>query len=617
MVPNSLKGLFPPALIVICCFMPFLGFGQYSIPEIHKLESDSTFKRQILLGENGQVPIENIDSISIACISIGNDSLDTFKQYSNLYTSLEFYHLSDAATAEEMQEMWQALNSYDLILAGINPMEDSASSLEKTRVWLEVLAKQKSTICVVFENPVASKKWLRVPAVNFLLAYDVSKEAQAYAAQIVFGGKQAIGNKKFGFGPTQTAIGNTSEQTRLGYKILKYPNEIEAAFYTSIDSIVDEALGEEAFPGCQVLIAHKQEVVFQKAYGHHTYEQKKPVKLSDLYDLASVTKVSGPLPLLMQMHGEGKLELDVPFSAYWPAFKKKNKRDLQVRNILAHYARLHPYIVFWQKAVKKNGKFRSKSFSSLQSPKYPIQVSQNLFLHKDYVRKMDKAILKSPLLAEQEYRYSGLSFLIYPRMISQMQGKPYEELLYSNIYKSLGASRLLYNPLSTYSIDDIIPAEYDSLLRKQLVHGYVHDEAAAMFGGVSGNAGLFSNANDLAKLMQMYLNGGTYGGKRLIAEESIKEFTKYQFVQDSIPRGLGFDKNRFDGDGTSYIYGGASPSSYGHSGFTGTVVWMDPEHELLVVFLSNRVYPTRENGKLVSLKVRARIQEMAYKYLLN
>ena len=225
---------------------------------------------------------------------------------------------------------------------------------------------------------------------------------------------------------------------------------------------------------------------------------------------------------------------------------------------------------------------------------------------------MYKAILKSPLYPEQGYVYSGLSFLLYPQIVTQLTGKAFDEYLEENFYKPLGAPRLTYNPWKKFNADQIVPTEMDSFFRKTVVHTYVHDEGAAMFGGVSGNAGLFANANDLAKLMQMYLNMGEYGGKRYIFEETLQEFTSYQYKEEGNRRGLGFDKPMLENKKAGYIATSASEKSFGHSGFTGTFTWADPEHDLLLVFLSNRVYPTRYNRKLYDSKFRQKLHQILY-----
>jgi beta-N-acetylhexosaminidase len=381
--------------------------------------------------------------------------------------------------------------------------------------------------------------------------------------------------------------------------------------YTKIDSIINKALQEKAFPGCQVLAAKDGEIFFYKSYGFHNYDSITPVTENSVYDFASVTKITGPLPAIMKLYDEGKLNLDTPFCTYWSDFKHSNKKDITLREILAHQARLVPWIPFWKMAYKKNGKVKKRAFKSETSKKHPIEVTQTMFLHKKYLRKIYKSIKKSPLLEEKKYKYSGLSFFLYPELIKKLTGIGYETYLAENFYNPLGIN-LTYNPLRKIDQSRIVPTEYDSIFRKQQIQGYVHDESAAMLGGVSGNAGLFGTALDLAKIMQMYLNGGTYGGSQFLSDSAVKEFTRCQYPENENRRGLGFDKPLLKNKENGSTAVDASKISFGHAGFTGTFCWADPENGILFVFMSNRVYPTRNNSKLYQLNIRPSIHQVLY-----
>lgn len=382
---------------------------------------------------------------------------------------------------------------------------------------------------------------------------------------------------------------------------------------TSIDHIIEEGIDSMAFPGCQILIAHKGEVILEKAYGFHTYEQIRSVKLTDLYDLASVTKVSSGLPILMKLYGEGLFDLDAPFSKYYDEIKGSDKANLSYREMLSHQAGLEPYIVYWKNTLRKNGKYRIRTFKTKQSKRFNIQIADQLYMHRKYHKKMEKAIKKSKLSDQRSYIYSGLLFQLMPEIIENIVHVEFETYLNEFIFKPLEINRLLYNPLRKYQLDEIVPTELDTIFRHQLVRGHVHDEAAAMLNGISCNAGLFSNAHDLGKLFLMYLNEGKYKGKQIISADAINEFTRYQYPENGNRRGLGFDKPLLEYVAEdSYIAKSASPGSFGHSGFTGTFVWADPENDILVVFLSNRVYPTRDNRKLYSLNIRPRLHQAIY-----
>ena len=379
-----------------------------------------------------------------------------------------------------------------------------------------------------------------------------------------------------------------------------------------------------------MLVAKDGHVVYHEAFGYHTFDNKKLVTTQDIYDFASVSKVTSALPAVMKLYGEGQFDLDAPLKQYFPEFSKSNKADLTYREMLAHYARLRPWIPYWRGALKGNGKypwkkswdnevlnegkFRRNTFERDSSEKFPIKITDDLWLHKDYKEKwIYKSIRKSPLQDEKKYLYSGLLFYLLPEIVADLTQSDYETYLNQSFYHRLGAYTLTYNPYRFFPLDRIIPTERDTFFRMTQLHGRVHDEGAAMMGGVSANAGLFGSANDLAKLMTMYMNWGYYGGEQLIAEKALKEFTRCQYCDEGNRRGLGFDKPLIEyNPDQSSVAKDASPASFGHSGYTGTFAWADPEHDLLFIFFSNRVYPTRDNRKLYQLGIRPRIHQVLY-----
>lgn len=383
----------------------------------------------------------------------------------------------------------------------------------------------------------------------------------------------------------------------------------------AVDSIMTEAIKEQAFPGANLLVAKQGKIIFHKAYGYQTYDSIKKVELDAIYDLASVTKIAGPLLGLMKLYEEGKLDLDVPFSTYWKSWKhKKDKKDITLRELLAHQSGLIPYIVFLNE-VMKGGKLKKRFIRNQKSKRYSFQVYNNIYVKNRFKNKMFRKIKRAKVNDDKIYVYSGLASLIYPKLIEDMTGQAYTSYLQNNFYQPLGCSTLGYNPISK-GITNIIPTEFDTIFRKDLTKGYVHDENAALLGGVSGNAGLFGSATDLAKLMQMLVQNGTYNGKRYFKEATVKEFTSIQYPENDNRRGLGFDKPLIGNDTLSikeaYPAPQVSPKSFGHSGFTGTFVWADPENELVFIFLSNRVYPSRTHRNIYNLNIRPRLQQLFY-----
>lgn len=388
--------------------------------------------------------------------------------------------------------------------------------------------------------------------------------------------------------------------------------------YQKLDSILTVGIKNNAFPGAQVLVAKDSKIIFHQAYGFHAYDSIQPVGLNDIYDLASITKVTGALPALMKLVDEGKLDLDKPFSTYWKPWEhKKDKKNISLREILAHQAGLQPYIIFLNKVLKKNGKIKKRFIKDKPNKRFDKQAYNGLYVKNRFNRKIYRMANRSKVSKEKKYKYSGLTFLIFPELIEQITGQPFDTYLNENFYYPLGATTMGFVPKTKNLKNKIVPTEYDSIFRKEIVHGWVHDENASLLGGISGNAGLFATATDLAKMMQMYQNYGIYDGKRYFSEATVKEFIKIQYPENDNRRGLGFDKP-FIGNDTlalkdSYPTPEVSAESFGHSGFTGTFVWADPKEKLVYIFLSNRVYPTRTNRNLYELNIRSAIQQVFYK----
>lgn len=385
-----------------------------------------------------------------------------------------------------------------------------------------------------------------------------------------------------------------------------------------VDSIINHGIRKQAFPGAQLLVAYKGRVVHHQAYGFHTYDSLVPVRLNHLYDLASVTKIIGPLPVLMKLYEEGLLDLDIPFSTYWKPWRNKaDKKDLSLRQILAHQAGLKPYIVFLNEVLDKKG-IKSRYVRNSENLRFQNQAYDQLYVKNRFVKKMLRAVDRSEVDPDQIYKYSGLAFLIFPELIKDLTGHHMEYLLYKEFFLPLGITQLVYNPEKKNLPYAVVPTELDTTYRKTLVKGWVHDENASLMGGISGNAGLFGTAEAVYKMMQFYQNFGSFQGQQLLSANTVREFTRVQFPENDNRRGLGFDKpllnNSELGINDAYPAPSASPESFGHSGFTGTFVWADPENQLVFIFLSNRVYPSRTHRMLYDLNIRVALQELFYQY---
>ena len=404
------------------------------------------------------------------------------------------------------------------------------------------------------------------------------------------------------------------------FLILLFSSQLfaQSSFGHRIDSIVANAIAQKAFPGAQIYIQKKGKVLLHKAYGYHTYDSIQQTTLEDVFDLASVTKTMAATLALMKLYEEGMLDVDRPFSAYWPDWqKRKDKKNLSFRAVLSHQAGLVPYMVFLNKITKSNGVLKKRWVSKTQNNPFNKEAFENLYIREDIEKVIDRKVRKSKL-GEFNYRYSGLTFLLYPRMVAQLSNTSFEDYLNQNFYRPLELKKIGYRPTTWIDHSHIVPTEYDSLFRKTLTKGWVHDENAAILGGVSGNAGLFANTNSLVPLLEMLLGKGVYKGKQYLKDTTIEEFTRVQFPENDNRRGLGFDKPLIGNDTLSfedsYPAPLASKNSYGHSGFTGTFYWVDPDQDLIYIFLSNRVYPSRSQQGIYDLAVRKAILFEALKF---
>lgn len=394
-----------------------------------------------------------------------------------------------------------------------------------------------------------------------------------------------------------------------GKSLLKFELEQQ------IDRIVSQAINEKAFPGCVVYAECQDSILFSKAYGYHTYDSMISVQENHLYDLASVTKMVGATLALMKLYDDQLINLDDPIDKYVDKIGKR-VGSVTLRQALAHQGGLFPWIPFHREIRKNNGGFRKRDIANQSSKDHLYRISDSLYLSNDFYKKIKKFIRKSEVKQHPNYTYSGLFFYLVPEMVQLLTGVEYQEYLDKNFYHSLGALTLGFNPMSRFDQSMIIPTEIDTFFRMEPIHGKVHDEGAIMMKGVSGNAGLFGNAHDLAKVMRMLLNGGAYDSIQYLSPHTIDLFTTVQYPNLNNRRGLGFDKPLLVYDSIrSSVAEKASRRSYGHTGFTGTLAWADPENDLLFIFLSNRVYPSRTNTSLYRLNVRPTIHELFYNYL--
>ncbi len=569
----------------------------------------------LLNNNNNIIPIRQLDKTRIAVLSVNGTQGSSYEKMIANYLPVDKYYWNE--NGGNSSRLFQSLSEYDLVITGIFGTDQRPGKnygiTPALSEFLDKLTDSNRTIITYFGNPYAINF---IPSLNrsdgLLLAYQDSKLAEQVAAQIIMGGLGAHGklpvtiNNDYPAGFGLISPGNI----RMQFGFPENAGISSARLTRSIDSLVSTGLDSGAYPGCEVMVARKGIVIFDSAYGYHTYEKRIPSRIGDIYDLASVTKVTGPLAGLMVLDQEGLFSPDGELEDYLPEMRGSDKAHIMMSDILTHQAGLEAWIPFWKETVRKDGSYKKRSYSTRESSRYPYEVSEGLFVNRKYRKKIYREIKRSPL-GEKKYLYSDLGFILMPKLIEEVSGSEYEQFLRDNVYHPIGAYDIVQYPLMYYPVERIVPTEVDTLFRERLIWGYVHDEGAALMGGYSGNAGLFATALDMMKLFEMYRRMGSYGGEQVLDHNILEEYTACRFPDNNNRRGLGFDKPQLVDDVTdpSHIYPcpGASASGFGHSGFTGTFVWVDPEKEITYVFLSNRVYPTRDNNKLANLNIRTLI----------
>jgi len=564
------------------------------------------------------IPILELDTLKIASLVIGYNNIRLFQDRINDYAKADHYTLPRNADKNEVLQVFKALQNYNLVIIGINNTNPSPSRnfgiSDVTSSLVDSLLVSKSCILSLFTLPYSVnlfKNHLLAKAI--IVAYQDNNDVYDAVAQVIFGANAANGqlpvtvNKNF---PVHAGL-STVKTDRLRYSSLDEQG-FRPADFARIDSIVLAGIEKRAYPGCQVLIARNGDVVYRKAFGNSDYIHNQRVKNDDLFDLASVTKVAATTLAVMKLYDQGLVNLDEPLSKTLKYLENSNKNKITIREVMTHQAGLLAWIPFYQKTLK-NGFPDSTLYRPVASDEYPYRVAERMYLRKDYQQNILDSIVKSPLSGKKEYKYSDLGFILMQQYVEKVCGKSLDQFMAEQFYRPLGLHTLTFRPREKFPIARLIPTENDTLFRHQLVQGDVHDPAAALLGGVAGHAGLFGTSVDMAVLLQMLIQNGAYGGKQYLKPETVALFTHRQFKGNR--RGLGFDKPQLFPSEPGPACEEASANSFGHTGFTGTYIWADPDIDLLIVFLSNRVNPDAEPNRLVQLGTRTLIQETLYRAL--
>lgn len=580
---------------------------------LRKLYSSSL---TVIKNDNDLLPLKRLDTLRVISVTLGSEGRNEFHQRLDSYMPVDHLFIKEGFSLESIRQLLEPYNLCILNMSGLSQYASRNFGLTEPEIEAaNALIGLKKTILVWHGNPYGLVKIDRFEnSQSTIISYQENRYTHDYAAQLIFGGVGATGtlpvriNERFpaGWGiPTEGAI-------RFSYTIPEEAGLDSDYLVRKLDSMAVYTLENQVAPGVQVLVAKDQKIVYHKAFGFHTYDSLQDVALDDLYDFASVSKITTALPALMRFHDQNTFDLDATLGDYLTYFRRGNKKDIPIRRILSHNAGLQSWIPYWRTTLKQNGKFKRRTLTSQYSDKYSIKLNDSLYLYTNYRDKIYKMIKKSPVDPSQGYLYSGLSFYLWPQVVADLAGQDFEEHLKSTFYRPLGANTLTYNPSKHFPVDRIIPTENDTFFRKMQIHGVVHDEGAAMMDGVSANAGLFGSATDLAKLMQMYMNLGEYGGERYISINTVKKFTSCQYCNEGVRRGLAFDRPLIDHRENGMPARDAGENSFGHSGYTGTFTWADPDTGILFIFFSNRVYPTRDNNKISQLNIRPTMHQIVY-----
>lgn len=570
----------------------------------------------LLKNDNSILPIQSLDSLKIAVVSIGNPNKNTFSETVLNYCKADFIGIDHSASKKEADSLYSKIKKYNLLILQLNKttlkLDNNFGVSNQSLKLIDSLSKLKTVVAVFFSNPYllnALKSPESLKAV--IMSYEYSTFTQKAAAEAIFGinevnGKLPVSTNYFKY--------NTGLNTKAINRIKFVDPEsigIQKKKLNRIDSIAKWGIDEKAYPGCQIVAIKDGKLFYQKSFGNYTYDSSsQKVSNSTVYDLASITKIAASCLSLMKLKSENKFDYKQTLCHYLPDLKDCDKNDIVIEEMLSHQAGLQAWIPFWLRTIDKQGNYKPGTYSNKYSEEYPVEVAKNLYSKKVLTDSIYGRIINSKIENKGKYLYSDLGYYFVLRIIEKLSEYSLDKYIESVFYNSLGIG-LTYNPLKKYKVNEIAPTENDTKFRKQLVQGYVHDPGAALLGGVAGHAGLFGNASDLAVLMQLYLNKGEYAGIRYLDSNVVKDFTSCHYCPGN-RRGLCFEKPETDPKKESPVIRACSPESFGHTGFTGTMAWADPKNNLIFVFLSNRVYPDAEVNKLAKLGIRGKIHQAFY-----
>ena len=597
-----MKLKFKYLLLLFVTFVSSIGWT--SQDSTHQI--DYTHDLVIVKNDNDLIPLKSLDTLNIATLNLSNNSSNYFENTLDFYTQSSHYHFNTFSSKRIMKVMKKEMNDYNIILINTDTIHENMANFISSlsgnkKLIVNYYGQQKLPFYDLIESKVSA----------LLYSPNTNQKDISIGCQIIFGGYPTNNKLKIALNKDLSeGTGFSSEKIRMSYGDPSMLNINDTILY-QIDTIVFNAIKNRAMPGCQVLAAKDGHVFYNKSFGHHTYDSTaNPVDNNNIYDLASITKIASTALILMDLESKNQFSSDSTLGNYLPnLLDSSDYKNLNITDILTHQAGLASWIPFFFKTLN-DGMPSYELYSKLPSSIHQNRVAEDLYMLSSYRDTIFQRILETKLKKKKKYKYSDLGYYFMNEIIKQITNENQDSYA-ENIYKKLGLHNIGYHPRNKWSIDRIPPTENDTLFRHQLVHGDVHDQGAALLGGVGGHAGLFSNANDLAVVMQMYLNQGFYGGDTILSKDVIKKYTSSPYYKSNDNRrGITFDKPVRDGAGGPTCFECASYSSFGHSGFTGNLTWADPESGILYVFLSNRVYPDAENHKLIRMNIRTEIMKV-------
>ena len=567
----------------------------------------------ITLLKNKSYSLPLTDNKKYLHVSFGNDS-DYLLNKLNKYVDVDSYNSKD------YNELFQK-TKYDAIIISYHGSSKSpyASNIIPSDISqvIEKIAENNSVVLSLFLNPYGLNSFKKIDGFDsIVIGYQNNMISQEIMADLLTGnrsfkGKLPVSNNFF-----EVNYGiSTNKKNILGFSRPTYEG-FDNRKLSELDSIANSAIDSMMAPGIQILVSRKGNIVYNKSFGYHTYDKVNRLENNHIFDLSSITKILATMPLVIQEYETGNISLDTKLKDLFPKKKLADKGEITIKEMLSHYARLTPWIPFYEETLNNKEKPRSRFYKSNLRSSFNIPVTENLFLKNNYSEKIFKSIVDSDLIEKLEFKYSDLPFYFLKFWLEDIYNKPLDLIAKERIFNKLNLKRTMFNPYKYLSLDEIVPSEKDDFFRYSKLHGYVHDEGAAMLGGVSGHAGLFSNSYEVAVILQTMIQGGSYDNKKIFESETFDIFNTCYYCEFENRSGVGFDKPQIEGKHGS-TFGGVSKNSFGHYGYTGSMAWADPDEEIIFVFLSNRTFPTRENTLLQTSNIRTRSQEIIYKSIID